>query len=344
MPEALSPTEVESLLASLEGTFAQPATGVSPANAHGHAPLISTYDFKRPERVSKEQMRALQALHETFSREFGASLSTMLRAIIEVKLVSVDQLTYNEYVFSLENPTCFNLLYSEGLEGHFVLDLNPAIVFPIIDRLLGGGKVKSREIPNRPLTEIEWNLISRITSQAILALEHSWANIRELKLKVAQLESNPQLVQIVPPNEVVVLISFEIVMGETRGIMNLCLPFNTIEPLSNKLSADSWAAYQKKGLDPEQRQHLTHNLEHARVGLVVWLARGKLTLRELARLEVGDVILTETPVHDPAEVCVEGTPLFHARVGTLNGLKAVQIESLLARMEDVLSSPEQTSR
>ena len=101
---------------------------------------ITPYDFKRPERVGKEQMRALQSLHEGFGRNFGAALSALLRSIVEVKLTSVDQLTYSEFVFSLENPTCFNLLTAKPLEGNLILDINPSILYPIINRLLGGGK------------------------------------------------------------------------------------------------------------------------------------------------------------------------------------------------------------
>src|SRR5204862_2027248 len=131
------------------------------------------YDFKRPERVGKDQMRALQSLHEGFGRNFSAALSALLRSIVEVKLTSVDQLTYSEFVFSLENPTCFNLLRAEPLEGHIILDLNPSIIFPIIDRLLGGGRAPSQNVPRRPLTEIELRLTSRIIDLAIAALKNA---------------------------------------------------------------------------------------------------------------------------------------------------------------------------
>ncbi|HUQ70227.1 MAG TPA: flagellar motor switch protein FliM, partial [Planctomycetaceae bacterium] len=286
---------------------------------------ISVYDFKRPERVSKEQMRAFQALHEGFSREFGASLSGMLRAIVEVKLISVDQLTYSEFVFSLENPSCFNLLISEGLQGHLILDLNPSIIFPIVDRLLGGGKEASPDYPSRPLTEIELQLVSRITGQAINALHNAWDNICKLGLRVQQVESNPQLVQIVPPNEVIVLISFEITMGEVRGIMNLCIPFNTIEPLSGKLSSDSWSAYQKKAADPTQRHNLELGVQRAALKLVVHLASTTVTAKEVAQLAVGDVILTEHTCRQGAEVLVEGRALFQAYPGVLKGHKAIRV-------------------
>lgn len=333
MGDVLSQTEVESLLAAMDQGDSPSPTARSRSDFLSN---VTVYDFKRPERVSKDQMRAFQALHEGFSREFGASLSGMLRAILEVKLISVDQLTYSEFVFSLENPTCFNLLWSDGLEGHFILDMSPSIVFPIVDRLLGGGKDASMDYPSRPLTEIELTLASRITKLSITALNNAWENICDLRLRVQQVESNPQLVQIVPPNEVIVLVSFELMMGDMRGIMNLCIPYNCIEPLSGKLSSDSWAAYQKKAVDPEQQQQLEGNVRRAPVELVVDLARTSLTAGELAHLAVGDVILTEKDIRRGAEILVEGRPLFQAFPGTLKGKKAIRIGAAIQPLEKAL--------
>src|SRR5207237_6699260 len=155
-------------------------------------------DFKRPERVGKEQMRALQTLHEGFGRNFGAALSGLLRAIVEMKLTSVDQLTYSEFVFSLENPTCFNLLRADPLEGNLILDINPSILYPIIDRLLGGGRDPA-PIARRPLTEIELRLVSRITNLFLEQLRQAWENVLELKLSCERDESDPQLVHVAAP-------------------------------------------------------------------------------------------------------------------------------------------------
>jgi flagellar motor switch protein FliM len=334
MADVLSQSEVESLLAALD-PGAQSSNDMRRMD-EGATTQISVYDFKRPERVSKEQMRAFQALHEGFSREFGAALSGMLRTIIEVKLISVDQLTYSEFVYSLENPTCFNLLKADNLEGHLILDLNPSILFPIIDRLLGGGKDHSQGFPHRPLTEIELRLVSRITNLTIDGLRKAWSNICDLQLRVTQVESNPQLVQIVPPNEVIVLISFELTMGEMRGIMNLCIPFNTIEPLSSKLSSNTWSTYTQKQPNPVQMLNLETGLSSAGVEMIVYLAGTKLTLTELANLEVGDVIMTEKEVSDGLEVVIEGSPKFHAHPGVLKGHKAVRIADPIIRPTDIV--------
>jgi flagellar motor switch protein FliM len=282
-------------------------------------------------------MRAFQAMHEGFSREFGAALSGMLRSIVEVKLISVDQLTYSEFVFSLENPTCFTLLHSGGLDGNVILDLHPSIIFPIVDRLLGGGK-ESRQssYPNRPLTEIELRLVSRITRLATEGLDKAWSNLCDLRLKVVQVESNPQLIQIVPPNEVIVLISFELTMGESRGILNLCIPYNTIEPLAGKLSSDTWSSYTKRSTDTRQKLSLESGLSQAKVKLSVQLARTTVSAGDVASLSVGDLIMTGRDVEQGPEIAIEGCPLFAGRAGLLKGQKAVEILGRLTRPQDTL--------
>jgi flagellar motor switch protein FliM len=296
---------------------------------------ITPYDFKRPERVGKEQMRALQTLHEGFGRNFGAALSALLRSIVEVKLTSVDQLTYSEFVFSLENPSCFNLLKAEPLEGNLILDINPSILCPIIDRLLGGGR-EGGPLARRPLTEIELRLVSRITGLFLEELRHAWENILDLRLSVVQVESNPQLVQIVPPNEVVVVISFELSIGDLRGMMNLCIPYNSIERIGGKLSANSWVSYGRRQASPESIRQISQAVCTSLVQLSVRLAQTRIGTGELIGLRVGDVITTQKDVQRPVIVSVEGVPKFRARLGAFKGHKAVLIQSVLQNPAEAL--------
>ncbi len=336
--DVLSQTEVESLLSAMaaggEQSAAATTGGPAPKGGGGAAPFIppkprakiTPYDFKRPERVGKEQMRALQTLHEGFGRNFGAALSALLRSIVEVKLTSVDQLTYSEFVFSLENPTCFNLLEAPPLEGNLILDINPSILYPIIDRMLGGGR-EGGTLARRPLTEIELRLVARITGLFLDELRHAWENVLDLRLSVVRVESNPQLVQIVPPNEVVVLISFELTIGEIRGMMNLCVPYNAIERIGGKLSANSWVAYGRKAATTESIEQISRKVGTSLVELKVQLARTHITAGDLVSLQVGDIITTSKDVHSTVPVFVEGIPKFRARPGAFRGHKAALIES-----------------
>jgi len=340
--DVLSQTEVESLLSAMAAGGEEAAAAAAPAAPTEGVPVgaapsfvapkprekVTPYDFKRPERVGKEQMRALQTLHEGFGRNFGAALSAMLRAIVEVKLTSVDQLTYSEFVFSLENPTCFNLLKAEPLEGNLILDINPSILYPIIDRLLGGGR-EGGPLARRPLTEIELRLVSRITSLFLEELHHAWENVLDLQLEVIQVESNPQLVQIVPPNEVVVLISFELTLGDIRGMMNLCVPYNSIERIGGKLTSNTWSAYGRRQATPESIQQISSTVCTSLVELNVRLAQTRIGTGELIGLRVGDVITTQKGIHSPLVVSVEGLPKFHARPGAFKGHKAICIEDTI---------------
>lgn len=338
--DVLSQAEVESLLSAMASSSeaapapapSEPAAGVSMPKPREK---VTPYDFKRPERVGKEQMRALQTLHEGFGRNFAAGLSAMLRSMVEVKLTSVDQLTYSEFIFSLENPTCFNLLKADPLEGNLILDINPSILYPIIDRLLGGGR-EGTALARRPLTEIELRLVSRITNLFLEELRHAWENVLSLDLEVIRVESNPQLAQIVPPNEVVVLISFELAIGDVRGMMNLCIPYNAIERISGKLSANSWVTYGRRAATPETMESISQNLRSSLVAIDVRLATTRITAGELLALRVGDIITTNKDIRSPLLVNVEGVPKFRASPGAFKNHKAIQVVDTIQNPADAI--------
>ncbi len=341
--DVLSQAEVEGLLSSMTTTGEQAAAagqvtrpGEQIAGGSHTKPRekIVPYDFKRPERVGKEQIRALQTLHEGFGRNFAAGLSAMLRSMVEVKLAGVDQLTFSEFIFSLENPTCLNLLTAEPLEGHLILEINPSILYPIIDRLLGGGR-EGGPLARRPLTEIELRLVSRINDLFLRELSEAWKNVLQLEPKVERVESNPQLIQIVPPNEVVVLISFDVALGEIRGMVNLCIPYNAIERISGKLSANSWVTYGRREATPDSIQRISRSLKSAMVELRVRLAQTRITTGELIGLRVGDVITTEKDVRRPLLVTVEGVPKYRASAGAYKAHKAIRIEQVIANPSEV---------
>jgi flagellar motor switch protein FliM len=208
MADLLDQNEVDALLASIDSppesgggtaTADRPQEQIFMSQRHrSDAPLeIRTYDFKRPERVSKDQMRAIETLHESFGRNFAASLSGFLRTIIEVKVAHIEQLTYSEFVHSLPNPTCFNLISASPLDGQMCLEISPLIIYPIIDRLLGGSNA-DLFIPQRPLTMIEQRLVSKITDRAMGCLSEAWETVTPVQFKLEETESNPQFVQIVP--------------------------------------------------------------------------------------------------------------------------------------------------
>jgi flagellar motor switch protein FliM len=328
MSDVLDQAEVDALLAAVDsGDVAEdraPPPIITRNRRTSPSVEVKPYDFKRPERVSKDQMRALETLHEAFARNFGASVSGFLRTIVEVKVAMCDQMTYSEFIASLPNPTSFNLLTAAPLEGNICLEISPLIVYPIIDRLLGGTN-QELFIPQRPLTMIEQRLINKVTQRALDALKEAWAGVKQLDIQLQDSESNPHLVQIVPPNEVVVVIGFELKMSARAGTMNLCIPFNVIEPVMNSLSAQSWFSAGRAKGSPEITSRINRKLSRAPLSISALLARTTITLKDLLHLQVGDLLVTETPSGSPASLCVEGLEKFTAHVGQIAGSRAIKV-------------------
>ncbi len=295
---------------------------------------VRDYDFKRPERVSKDQMRALQTLHEAFARSYGALLSGFLRTIVEVKVANIEQMTFSEFTHSLPNPTCFNLLSCEPLDGNMCLEISPLIIYPVIDRLLGGSNA-DLFIPQRPLTAIELRLVSKIIDKAKAGLAEAWSNITPLDFQLEESESNPALVQIVPPNEVVVVVSFEVKMGSRAGTMSLCIPYNVIEPVIEKLSNQTWAAYKKNKKDNQLRVRLEGHLEAAKLGVTTVLADTTMNVNDLINLQVGDVILTGKPASSPLSLSVEGKRKYIGQLGQYRGNRAFKVTRALSPKDRV---------
>ncbi len=324
MDNVLSQSEVDALLSAYpEGEAPSAALDRSEPAPEGAA-VVNLYDWKRPERVSKDQMRSLDNLHEVFARNMAASLSAYLRTIVDVKLASVEQLTYSEFVMSLPNPTCFNLLSAKPLEGEVILEINPSIIFPIIDRLLGGGKDASAP-PDRPLTEIELGIVRQIIRRALDQLQSVWARIKQINFALVETESNPQLRQIVPPNEVVVLVSFEIAMGEASGSMNLCIPFMVVEPIMAEFAVQNLFTRARGHPEASNVAAIHDALSVSQLDCVGYLAETTVTPRELLALKSGDILQTGKPADGSLLLCVRGRPKYRGVPVLYRGKRALRI-------------------
>lgn len=333
MAEILDQSEVDALLAAVDGGDVGTADTETPdyvftsvkKGRYLYNSEIRPYDFKRPERVSKDQMRALETLHEGFARAYGAGLSGFMRTIVEVKVANIEQMTFSEFTHSLPNPTCFNLLDVAPLDGNICLELSPLIVYPIIDRLLGGSNA-DLFIPQRPLTAIEQRLVQKVTDKAMRALEEAWESIANLNVSHVDIESNPQLVQIVPPNEVVVVVGFEIKMGGRAGTASLCIPYNVIEPVMEKLSNQTWAQYKRNRNNESLVIQLARQLDSAHMIVSTTLAETTIKLSDLMNLQPGDLIVTEKPASCPLTLSIEGQRKYIGHIGQHKGYRAFKVK------------------
>lgn len=329
MADVLDQDEVDALLnavagGDIDGSGGE-ADGESDSSDGGEKKQeIHTYDFKRPERVSKDQMLAFEGLHERFARNFGAALSGYLRTIIEVKCRSTEQLTFAEFTYSLPTPTSFSLLSAEPLEGQICLEISPLIIYPIIDRMLGGSNAELY-IPQRPLTQIEQRLANRIIERALDSLAEAWSNVVDVVFNVIQHESNPQLVQIVAPNEVVIVIGFEIKMGNRSGSMSLCIPFTVIEPVMGRLASQDWFNYSKKREEGSHKKSIIENVGEARLKTRTYLGQTTISVNDLLNLQEGDVLKLKKEAVEDLVMQVEGLSKFAGKIGQFRGQKSLKI-------------------
>jgi len=271
------------------------------------------FDFRRPSKFSREHVRVLQIVHETFARHFSTVLATTLRAIGQVSLISVQPLTYDEYVRSLPNPSYMVILSLNPLPGAALLQFPLPITFAAIDRLLGGtGDAAS---PKRPLTEIEQNLMRSVVDRALRKLEYAYETLVRVEAEIVQQEFNPQFAQIAAPSDMVLVVSFELRIGEKRGTATICVPFSTLAPVLEHLASQSLFQDQR-GEDPEiWQQKLEHALYRVGVELHVRFATVALTSSEIVGLQVGDVVPLNHSVDEPVRVTVDSVHCYDAVTG-----------------------------
>jgi flagellar motor switch protein FliM len=289
---------------------------------------VAIYNFRRPDRVSKEQLRSLHYLHDRFARNFSSSLSAYLRALIDVNLYSVEQFTYAEFILSLPDPTYFNAISMKPLEGNAVLEINPKILFPMIDKILGG---KGEDFGGgmRTITDIERTLIEGVVKLILRDLEESWKQIIKLKMKIVATETSPQLIQVVAPNEIVVLIVFELKVGEAKGFMNFCIPSIVLEPIAKRFSQDWYADRAKTSVEEVKKIKL--NLLSTDIKMEAGIYENYITVNDLMELASGDVIKLESKVTDELLIKLNGIGKFTAYQVGKGRKKAVQVVKLITR-------------
>jgi flagellar motor switch protein FliM len=289
MGKILSQDEIDALLGSAREIEREASR--EPADASGSEATV--YNFRRPDRVSKEQIRSLHFLHDRFARNIGTSLSAYLRSATEVSVVSVEQFTYSEFLMSLPDPTAFYAVSLPPIDGLGALELNPSIAFAMIDRMLGGtGRPPQL---SRALTEIEQNVVDSVVKLILENLTEAWAPIVSVHFRIHGRETRPQMLQVAAPNEVFILLVFDIKIAESRGMLNLCVPAAVGAGF-----AQGWHGTHRAPTAGEKRR-LFENL--ARVPLEVSASIGtRLQARDLLALRPGDCLSLGRLVRMPVEV------------------------------------------
>lgn len=343
MTEVLSQDEIDQLLNAITSGDANLET--VPTRTDNRK--IKIYDFRRPDKFSKETLRTIQMMHETFARLTTTNLSAALRILANVHVVSTDQLTYEEFIRSTPPTTTLAIVSMDPLKGQIILELDPAVTFTIIDRLFGGSGEGFKL--NRELTDIERQVIEGVIVKILGNLREAWAQVIDLRPRLSQIESNPQFALIVPPNETAVLVTLETKIGEVEGMISLCIPYMTIQPIVSKFSTQYWYSSVRHGTTTENLNVLKEKLSTIDVPVISEVGSIPITVREVMGLKVGDIIkLSNSKVTDPIVIKVGNKKKFLGRPGLVGKKLALQIvkrfdESEQETFEELIPEGEDTN-
>lgn len=328
MNEVLSQDEIDQLLTAISSGDSE-TDDFKPVS---DTRKIKIYDFKRPDKFSKEQLRTVSNMHETFARLTTTSLSAQLRSLVHVHVASVDQLTYEEFIRSIPTPTTLAVVNMDPLKGNAVLEIDPTITFCMIDRLFGGrGSTTGNK--NRDLTDIEQSVMEGIIVRILANMREAWTQVIDLRPRLGQIETNPQFAQIVPPSEMVVLVTLEMKVGEEEGMMNFCIPYLTIEPIISKLSSQFWFSSVRRSSTTQYLGTLKEKLSSVEMDVVAEVGSIDLPIREVLSLRVGDVVrLSNIRVGDPLTLSVGSKKKFYCQPGVVGKKMAVQVTG---KLEDI---------
>jgi len=335
---ALSQWEIDALLNDLPGdTTAAADQEAAPARRSDRSALsaIKSYDFRRPDKFSKEQWATLQSMHEQFSRVLGATFSSRLRTLVQVRLSTLEQGLYEEWQSQVASPTVCYVMSLRPMQGNLVVEFSSDIAAEVVDRLLGGnGALIDRA---RDLGEVEVGILRSFSRTFSHALQEMWSNVRPVEPSLQDVGQDPSLIQVAAPTDVVLNAFFEISIGSHQGAMSICLPYAVIEPVAPALSAQLWiASGQRQAVSEDERDSMERLIERSRIEMAVRLGTVDLPARVVAGLQEGDTFVLDARLGRPLDVVIGDRTRFKALPGTLGSHMGIQIADVV---EDNLTLP-----
>jgi flagellar motor switch protein FliM len=326
MSQILSQEEVDALLRGIAGGDVE--TEIDDINDPS---AVSLYDLTSQDRIIRGRMPTLEMTNEKFARMFRTTLSSLMRKVISVNSMSVNMLKFGEFLKTLPVPTSLHLFRMEPLRGNAIFVMESKIIFTLVDILFGGTGKEFFKVEGREFTAIENSLIKKVVMNALVDLEKAWKALLDIKVLYQRSEINPQFAQIVPLTDVVVVVNFEIEVEYNTGIMSLCIPYASLEPIRDKLQA----GFQSEQLEVDKvwAERFKQNLSLSKVDIVVELGKTQVKSRDIIELKPGDVIPLDQYASDPLFVLVEGMPKFMCVPGISKGSQAVQISHIIGLNE-----------
>ena len=318
MSQILNQDEVDALLRGLSGGEIETETDV-PEDDDG----IVVFDLSNQDRIIRGRMPVLEIINDRFARLASNAMANALRKRVDVNPVSIDMSKFGDFMRSLPVPTSINIFKMEPLRGNALMVVDTRLVFALVENLFGGsGSVP--KVEGRDFTPIEQAIITRVVRLLLKNMEEAWKPVHDVKIELSRSEINPQFAAIVPPSDVVVVITFEVELENAIGQMVVTLPYATIEPIRSKF----YAAFQSERLELDHAwvSRFKERLMEVPVKVNVILGHTEITGRQLLNLEIGDILLLDTDEDELLEAKVEGVPKFYGEAGFVKGNKAFQVK------------------
>ncbi|MGE3961782.1 MAG: flagellar motor switch protein FliM [Dehalococcoidia bacterium] len=335
---ALSQWEIDALLNDLPGDAAEDEAGGGARHDRSALTAIKSYDFRRPDKFSKEQWATLQSIHEHFARMLGASFSSRLRTLVSVRLSSLEQGLYEEWQIQVPNPTICYVMAMRPLSGNMVVEFNSELAAEVVDRLLGGnGALVDR---SREIGEVEIGLLRSFSRVFSMALQEMWSTVRPVDPIVQDVGQDASLIQVAAPTDVVLTAIFEMSIGNHRGQMSLCIPYQVIEPITPHLSAQLWmSSNTRNAISEEERQAMEALIGRSRIDLSVVLGGVDLPTRVVAGLQEGDTFILDARLGRPLDVVIGERARFLALPGVVGSHMGIQIADVVEERTIELTRP-----
>ena len=309
MADVLSQSEIDALLSALSTGSLEPDELQKEEEKH----KVKVYDFRSPQKFSKDHIRTLELIHDNYARIISNFLTAQLRKNVKVKIETVEQITYEEFIHSIPNPTIMTMFRMPPLTGTILFETNPQFSFQIIDVLLGG--TGERNTVSKEFSDIDKNIMMQITSGMISNLKLAWEDILNVEPEVESLETNPAINQTLAPNEPVALVTFSVEMGKSNTFINICIPYLSIEKVLDKLVVQYWFQNEKDALGDEVREKIEEGLNPVEIEMSAELGCTHLTIDDFLNLSRGDIIRLDNKCTSPIKIYVEDQECYYAKPG-----------------------------
>ena len=326
MGEVLSQNEIDSLLAAL-------STGELDTDkiTQQDEKQVKNYDFARPAKFSKEHLRTLEFIYEHYGRLLSTTLPVYLRKHVQVSVVSSETVVFSEFSNALINPVILGVVNFHPLPGSIIIDMASNLGFAMIDRMLGGQGVPLKK--GRDFSEIELTIIDKIVTICMQLMKEPWRNVVEIEPFLEKVETNPQFAQIISPTDMIAIVTLNIKIGEVEGLMNICLPFFTLENVMDKLNTKYWFSTIKDSSDEDFEYYVESMIRKVSVPLKVQLGTNTITVSDFTNLQCGDIIRLNTKTDSELSVFVGNIKKFTALPGTSDDKYAVRVTSVIREEE-----------